>query len=190
MYLPLSQDKEIAGQGKIFVPGQKDNRTSRPGLSRNILRKVPSIENPCTNPNLHNVEYHQATTPSSFILFGSEKAQRKAKRGWQREISKGQQDVPSRVPDCPGMSRPLETLVQTLFHTTLSIIKLPLLLLLSSLGQKRHKGKLSAAGKKRYQLTFHSENPELKSVNLQYITLGCWADGTNESSTKRLIFQV
>ena len=80
--------------------------------------------------------------------------------------------------------------VQTLFHTTLSIIKLPLLLLLSSLGQKRHKGKLSAAGKKRYQLTFHSENPELKSVNLQYITLGCWADGTNESSTKRLIFQV
>ena len=51
--------------------------------------------------------------------------------------------------------------VQTLFHTTLSIIKLPLLLLLSSLGQKRHKGKLSAAGKERYQLTFHSENPEL-----------------------------
>ena len=25
--------------------------------------------------------------PSSFILFGSEKAQKKAKRGWQREIS-------------------------------------------------------------------------------------------------------
>ena len=30
----------------------------------------------------------------------------------------------------------------------------------------------------------------LKSVNLQYITLGCLDDGTNESSTKRLMFQV
>ena len=40
-----------------------------------------------TNPISHDVEYHQATAPSSFILFGSEKAQRKAKRGWQREIS-------------------------------------------------------------------------------------------------------
>ena len=29
-----------------------------------------------------------------------------------------------------------------------------------------------------------------KSVNLQYITLGCLDDGTNESSTKRLMFQV
>ena len=29
-----------------------------------------------------------------------------------------------------------------------------------------------------------------KSVNLQYITLGCLDDGTNESSTKSLIFQV
>ena len=81
-------------------------------------------------------------------------------------------------------------IVQTLFHTTLSIIKLPLLLLLSSLGQKRHKGKLSAAGKERYQLTFHSDNPELKSVNLQYITLSCLDDGTNESSTKSLMFKV
>ena len=81
-------------------------------------------------------------------------------------------------------------IVQTLFHTTLSIIKLPLLLLLSSLGQKRHKGKLSAAGKERYQLTFHSENPELKSVNLQYNKLGHLDDGTKEWSTKRLKFQV
>ena len=31
---------------------------------------------------------------------------------------------------------------------------------------------------------------DLKSVNLQYITLGCLDDGTNESSTKSLIFQV
>ena len=28
------------------------------------------------------------------------------------------------------------------------------------------------------------------SDNLQYNTLVCWADGTNNSSTKRLIFQV
>ena len=30
----------------------------------------------------------------------------------------------------------------------------------------------------------------LKSVNLQYITLGCLDDGTNKSSTKSLMFQV
>jgi hypothetical protein len=30
----------------------------------------------------------------------------------------------------------------------------------------------------------------LKSVNLQYNTLGCLDDGTNESSTKHLTFQV
>ena len=29
-----------------------------------------------------------------------------------------------------------------------------------------------------------------KSVNLQYITLGCLDDGTNESATKRLMIQV
>ena len=29
---------------------------------------------------------------------------------------------------------------------------------------------------------------DMKSVNLQYITLGCLDDGTNESSTKRLMF--
>ena len=29
-----------------------------------------------------------------------------------------------------------------------------------------------------------------KSVNLQYITLVCWDDGPNESSTKHLMFQV
>ena len=29
---------------------------------------------------------------------------------------------------------------------------------------------------------------DVKSVNLQYITLGCLDDGTNESSTKSLIF--
>jgi hypothetical protein len=30
----------------------------------------------------------------------------------------------------------------------------------------------------------------VKSVNLQYNMLGCLDDGTNESSTKRLMFQV
>ena len=29
----------------------------------------------------------------------------------------------------------------------------------------------------------------LKSDNLQYNTLGCWVNGTNDSSTKRLMFQ-
>ena len=29
-----------------------------------------------------------------------------------------------------------------------------------------------------------------KSVNLEYDTLVCWADGANLSSTKRLMFQV
>ena len=31
---------------------------------------------------------------------------------------------------------------------------------------------------------------DIKSVNLQYNTLVCWADGTNNSSTKCLMFQV
>ena len=35
-----------------------------------------------------------------------------------------------------------------------------------------------------------SEEAFLKSVNLQYIKLGCLDDGTNESSTKSLMFQV
>ena len=30
----------------------------------------------------------------------------------------------------------------------------------------------------------------MKSVNLQYNTLGRWVDGPNDSSTKRLMFQV
>ena len=30
----------------------------------------------------------------------------------------------------------------------------------------------------------------MKSVNLQYITLGCLDDGTNKSETKTLMFQV
>jgi hypothetical protein len=33
-------------------------------------------------------------------------------------------------------------------------------------------------------------NGELKSFNLQYNTLRCWVDGPNDSSTKRLMFQV
>ena len=35
-----------------------------------------------------------------------------------------------------------------------------------------------------------NEEVHLKSVNLQYITLGCLDDGTNESSIKSLMFQV
>ena len=35
-----------------------------------------------------------------------------------------------------------------------------------------------------------AESPFQKSVNLQYVTLGCLDDGTNESSTKSLMFQV
>ena len=33
-------------------------------------------------------------------------------------------------------------------------------------------------------------NEDLKSVNLQHNTLGCLDDGTNQSSTKRLMFQL
>ena len=36
----------------------------------------------------------------------------------------------------------------------------------------------------------HQEERIQKSVNLQYITLGCLDDGTNKSSTKSLMFQV
>ena len=35
-----------------------------------------------------------------------------------------------------------------------------------------------------------SKLTKLKSDNLQYNTLVCWADGTNDSSTKHLTFQV
>ena len=45
LLLPLSRDKGTAGQGNIFVPGQRDNGTSRPGLSRDVPRDVPSRGN-------------------------------------------------------------------------------------------------------------------------------------------------
>ena len=35
-----------------------------------------------------------------------------------------------------------------------------------------------------------SAQSSVKSVNLQYNTLVCWADGTNDTSTKRLMFHV
>ena len=38
-----------AGQGNFFVPGQRDNGTSRPGLSRDVPRDVPSLGNPSLN---------------------------------------------------------------------------------------------------------------------------------------------
>ena len=44
---------------------------------------------------------------------------------------------------------------------------------------------------KKSELIHQQSRPTLlKSVNLQYITLGCLDDGTNESSTKSLMFQV
>ena len=39
LLLPLSRDKGTMGQGNIFVPGQKDNRTSRP--LETLIWKVP-----------------------------------------------------------------------------------------------------------------------------------------------------
>ena len=42
LLLPLSRDKGTPGQEFFFVPGQRDNGTSRPGLSRD----VPSRGNP------------------------------------------------------------------------------------------------------------------------------------------------
>ena len=41
-----------------------------------------------------------------------------------------------------------------------------------------------------WRQTFRCTVVHMKSVNLQYITLGCLDYGTNESSTKSLIFQV
>ena len=37
---------------------------------------------------------------------------------------------------------------------------------------------------------WYCQKKDLKSVNLQYNTLGCLDNGTNKSSTKRLVFQV
>ena len=45
---PLSRDKGTPGQEIFFVPGQRDNGTSRPGLSRDVPRDVPSLGNPST----------------------------------------------------------------------------------------------------------------------------------------------
>ena len=39
-------------------------------------------------------------------------------------------------------------------------------------------------------LAIYKISPYLKSVNLQYNTLGRWNDETNESLTMRLMFQV
>ena len=45
LLLPLSRDKGTPGQEFFFVPGQRDNGTSRPGLSRDVPRDVPSLGN-------------------------------------------------------------------------------------------------------------------------------------------------
>ena len=39
-------------------------------------------------------------------------------------------------------------------------------------------------------LLIDQSNADIKSVILQYNTLGHWVDGPNDSSTKRLMFQV
>jgi hypothetical protein len=49
LLLSLSRDKGTSGQGNIFVPGQRDNGTSRPRLSRDVPRDVPSLGNPSSN---------------------------------------------------------------------------------------------------------------------------------------------
>jgi hypothetical protein len=43
-----------------------------------------------------------------------------------------------------------------------------------------------------YQITSlkRVQDRKLKSVNLQYNTLGSWVNGPNDSATKRLVFQV
>ena len=46
LLLPLSRDKGTPGQEFFFVPGQRDSGTSRPGLSRDVPRDVPSRGNP------------------------------------------------------------------------------------------------------------------------------------------------
>ena len=46
LLLPLSRDNGTPGQEFFFVPGQRDNGTSRPGLSRDVPRDVPSLGNP------------------------------------------------------------------------------------------------------------------------------------------------
>ena len=45
LLLPLSRDKGTPGQEIFLVPGQRDNRTSSPGFSRDVLRDVPSHGN-------------------------------------------------------------------------------------------------------------------------------------------------
>jgi hypothetical protein len=50
MLRPLSRDKGTPGQEIFFVPGQRDNGTSRPRLSRNVPRDVPFRENANTDP--------------------------------------------------------------------------------------------------------------------------------------------
>ena len=45
LLLPLSRDKGTPGREFFFVPGQRDNGTSHPGLSRDVPRDVPSPGN-------------------------------------------------------------------------------------------------------------------------------------------------
>ena len=42
----------------------------------------------------------------------------------------------------------------------------------------------------KFRIGVQTRHGVLKSVNLQYNTLVCWADRTNNSSTKRMMFQV
>ena len=100
----LSRDKGTSGKGnffcpgtkgqrdreKFFVPGQRDNRTSRPGLSRDVPRDILSFGNPSvkmkhclalsTNFWKEKVCWHH---PAIFCLITSSKLSR---QWWRDQI--------------------------------------------------------------------------------------------------------
>ena len=69
LLLPLSRDKGTTGQEKFFVPGQRDNGTSRPGLSRDVLRDVPSRGNPNFYPSESILEIHFAMRDPCILQY-------------------------------------------------------------------------------------------------------------------------
>ena len=54
---------------------------------------------------------------------------------------------------------------------------------------KKEMGKKSSVVKVVLWFGCATRNPNLKSDNLQYNTLGRWVDGMNDSSTKRLMLE-
>ena len=69
----LSRDKGTAGQGNFFVPRQRDNGTSRPGLSQDVPREVPFLGNPSQNvlgtTLLYLSQYLECLTQSHFLYI-------------------------------------------------------------------------------------------------------------------------